>query len=417
MALAAGAALPKAARAQSVAPSYVGAIASGSTIFDITYSGITANVSRSAHIMHGNSPWLKIVLPAWYVVAPSGSNNELVLANGTTWAVGLEYPLGNYVGQFTFGGSGTFLTPPGANAVTDPMPNPVPNGARFWLRIYQANTGGNSLYQDRSNSYFATHGGAAAQQDQANGEGVSINTNGFPPATYLSESWSLFPFDGTQVSNVIIRPAAIIGATTKPSIGALGDSRVNGLFDGFQDGQGAIGEVERSIAPYFGVSRIVRSSETLANFLTYHAKRASLFPYFSHVIEDLGGADFLGGTSYSTVLGYKASLWKLINKPGRTFTLTMPPDTASPDGWVFPMDQSPNTPYSAAFQAWNAACRAGSTGVPAFDVAAAVENTIGSFTWSVAAGAPFTGDGLHENTAGGLRIKNSGAIRIDDIRM
>src|SRR6202035_3947478 len=142
------------------------------------------------------------------------------------------------------------------------------------------------------------------------------------------------------------------------------DSRGAGLGDNYLDGTGFIGNMERSIGPHFAYLQLSRAAESATNFVASGTTRLQLAGSCSHVIENLGGNDILGGYTFDPTLSLnKRILWNQLGKPlSRIFSMTIDPVTSSSDLWTTTQNQSPETFASQCTQ-YNSFIRGLSNGI------------------------------------------------------
>jgi hypothetical protein len=102
--------------------------------------------------------------------------------------------------------------------------------------------------------------------------------------------------------------------------------------------------------------------------ITYGSRRLQLSSYCSHILEDTGGNDILGGGpggQASALELYKQYFWGLLGKPvNRIFTLTIDPVTlvGASNEWTSTGGQGAS-PYAFQFTALNSWLRTSASGV------------------------------------------------------
>lgn len=209
----------------------------------------------------------------------------------------------------------------------------------------------------------------------------------------------------------LVPPLAIIGHTQTPSISLLatGDSLMIGQNDtgwAASDGSNGGGWLARacysSQVPYCNVGKSGTSSGSFtgANI----AKRALLFPYASHVINNFGANDLgAGGTATALVNNLRTNIWQYFSAmPNiqRVEQVLVIPRTTSTNSWINAAGQTELANYVTHRNAANAAIIAnvGSDGLDAvidFNTAA-VEDPLNLGKWATNGTTLWaTNDGIH----------------------
>jgi len=418
---------------------YIGQVANGCFAPDvgsIGYSAATSLMTRSPHYMKGTPPWIQLILPNWYFdfityTYPTGTlrtRGPVPSADARQWAASIEYN-GSIV-QATFGGSHAVYAAPGANVTTDPIDISglqIPDGGLFFVRLYQASAGDQGV---TPGVVFTTAGNLANPVNMSLlGEAVT-----YSGATDQTAGGTV----ANQFNGLYVRPLAILGPTTLPSVALIGDSRMAGWQDSF-DSTGDLGEIGRAIGLVSGHLNYGYMNLAGGYFRAYDliggptlnpsqatglqqlnnaafAQEVLLRPasYCSHLVCNLGGADIRSGYSVADVLALREQIWALWPKgASRIATTTIAPVSTSPDNeWLFTaqqaqsgnFDQASDTFYQPAL-ALNGQIRSGADGVKVFDTAAQVEVGGAADThwfWNSDGVTPnlLTNEGLHENTHG-----------------
>lgn len=381
-------------------PLYLGQVATATRIPSMYNAGARQSMSRSPHIARDSIAGLQIVIPNWYWGRANNTlNNALentTSGNTATFEASVEYPAGTFT-RITFGGSNSVSAASGTNTVSDVAAVSIPNGARFWVRIYGVWPVG-LVYWDVMDS---VNGGAftfaASVANQVMG-GTVVNTNGAGSAK-MDQQYNPPGFG----------PAAIIAQTRVASVLLVGDSRCNGFGDTF-DSSGDLGEVARSVGATLPYINLGCYGDTVGQANGSYTLRGSFAQYTSHVIVETGINDIGGGASAASVLSRQQTMYaKFSGKPIYQTTLSV--RSASTDSWATLANQTVDA-NNAVRVSVNAAIRA----VPAnlagyFEVADAVESARDSGKYKVTGSTfGYTVDGVHENVTGYLAIKTAGGI-------
>lgn len=380
-------------------PTYLGQVANRSYNPTSVTGPVGGPVTfRSIHTAAEALTQLQVVYGNWAVLtnssSPSGTGSEVPAKNTIQLSVNLEFPVGNVVGSFLFGGATSYTFPANTaeNKISDVLNGlNIPAGAKFGLSgtmIVGTTTGGT--------------GSGFPYTRLPNG--VLIDTSA---TEFINNNGSV------QSSALGVFPLAIVAPTTRAAVAAVGDSRVVGQ-GGDITSNGNTGEIAGAVAPAFGLITIATPSDRAAYFTTKASKRRELLQYVTHVIYQLGINDLNAGNSTASELaGYDATNIQSFRDAGKkVHATTIAPITSSTDSWATLENQTisgTNAPRVATNQARRAA---GWNGVVStFDTATAVESAQDSGKWAVNGNANFlTADGIHETQAGNDRIKNSGAI-------
>jgi len=280
--------------------------------------------TASAHFL-----WPCFALTSTNVEQGPGANCSL------TWAI--EYPQGTVTP--CSGGSPVTVTNGTITTLSCSGSVKIPNGALFWIGSLQTNTAG-IVTSGINTGYFSS---AYETNQYGTGAAPSLTTRSAVPAA----------------SAYLYGVAAIVGPTTKPSLGLVGDSRMTSILSSQTDASLDVGEVAQMIGPKFAYARVSVASSLCAQYLTNHTQRDIILQYASHIVDAYGINDLPSYTS-AQVAACRSSLAALY--PGKVIIgTTLYPVTTSTDGWVTTTNQ---TVKSTATQvpAFNALVRAGITG-------------------------------------------------------
>lgn len=363
---------------------YVGMVATNTVLNDTIHATNNVSYNKCPHIARDAITALAIVLPNWYSSNVTGDTNG---GGVDTWTAAIEYPAGTYT-RVTFSGAVSGTVQPGANLVSDFVKVVIPNGAKFWTRIYCVSTG-TLLYT----SYYQPDGTAQGA--------YGTSTTAVPDLTMGGNT------NYMTGSNTAFRtPVAIIGITSKKTLAIVGDSIAVGTSD-VLDGTMAAGYIARAFGNRYAYMNLAIYGSALSQFLSSGAKRSALInSYCSHVITNYGTNDVFSGR---TAVQVKADLISFVSqfwtKP--TAVCTLLPRTTSTDSWATAANQTVAAQEAVRIVV-NATIRNGSiTGAVCFyDVERFAESSYMSGKWQFIPGtispawAAYTWDGVHPNAQG-----------------
>jgi hypothetical protein len=348
-------------------------------------------MSRSPHYARDDITSLKVAIPNWRVRNASPFDEQGVGSTATVTA-SVEYPSGTFT-RVLFGGVASGTIANGSTIFSDYTNVNIPNGSLFWIRIYYtSSTGVLSIPQDTS----------------AIGSGLETGVSGISDKTMsgtVTSAGNTFP------------PIAIIGVTAKPSVIAIGDSKLLGANDLTGDSSGDFGDVDRSIGPSFAYSSSGQNGDAAFRYVSAHAQRNLLLPYASDLIVEYGSNDLSSNRSASTVLSDLETIWGYAQASGlKVYQVTITPRTTSTDSWATTANQM-TWAQNSANNTLNDSIRALPSGLQgAFDLSDVISTSRGSGIW-IANGTAnyYTTDGIHESTNANLLIKSSSAIATTSI--
>lgn len=363
---------------------YLGQLATRCVLPDTLFASTTGWNCRSTHYARDNITSLKVAFVNWRINTNVGEAGQ----GGTqTITASVEYPAGTFT-QLLFSGSPSIVAADGSTTWTDFASIAIPNGAAFWIRRYQVNSVG-VLFRNPFPQTNAAIGDAAE------------NT------THVDQTMS-----GTITDNGsggFLFPAAIVGITSRPSIAAIGSSRMQGAQDKTKDATGDTG-YSRMFGNSFAYMNLAISSDSMRNAATTSPKRLALSQYCSHLWLDPGLNDFAAnGSSEPIVEGYintLAAAWPFLS---RVLINDEGPLTTSTDLWTTPGGQT-LPPYEASRRALNIFIDGKSTYNQVVRAADYDETGHNTGLWkSPGSGNPqFTPDGIHENSAICIALTASG---------
>jgi hypothetical protein len=346
--------------------------------------------ARTSHIARDAITSLQIELGNWYWVR-STTGPETAGGGNQTVSASIEYPEGEFT-QVLWSEAATRVIASGSQALSDAVAVSIPKGARFWIRTFvNAVT---AIVFSEGNTGFK-------QIDTANGEAYNYAASGLSDLTMGGTITDL-----GAVSGPIFVPQAIVAQTRLPSFLLIGDSRLWGFTDNYNNGSVGLGEVARNIGQAFGFINMGSAGDVYSAFNLNSAHRVGLKQYVSHVVI-AGGINSLrsGGSgqnkSAATVLGELQTTIGLFTGVEKVITCTVAPNTSGAWTLVNGSDQTLNA-NQAAIQTYNEAIRAGVANSDGFfELAAPLSHASVSQKWlATGAVAGITGDGLHAVQAG-----------------
>lgn len=386
-------------------PLYVGQIATGCIISN-AYVGVANDfATRSPHIARSSTNQIKIVIANFCLDATVGVSQTINQASYSprTFYAAFETAAG-VITPFTFSGSTNHTAASGEYFVeTDFINVSLTEGDTFFIRIGQSSAGGNILFWNTraQGAFNLLPNYAAGEQALYGGPAISMVTSA---ANTWAGSGGTYNYNDVTYG-VTNRPFAIVGQTIKPSVAFVGDSRAVGAADDW-DASGDIGEIARTVGQRYGYICAARSgipASTLSDPLKLAPSVIipKLAQYCSHLIDEIGGADCLGGTAVVTVMSQKQSIWALWPKLSNVATVTFPGVAQSYPNWNIA-----NNPGSQLLYDLSSAVR--TSGQKCFDIAPAISaGDRDHYIWKQQS---YTFDGTHETQSGNLAIKNSGMI-------
>lgn len=355
--------------------------------------------SRTAHIARDHVTTLQIELPNWYWTR-GGTLTETAGGGNITYTASVEYPVGVFT-QILFSGAAAAVVASNGTILSDVLNISISKGHRFWIRVF-ANAVTAIVFTDGNVGY--------PQIDLANGEAYNYAASGLTDMTMGGTI-----VDVGAASAPILSPTAIVGATRRPSVLILGDSRDYGFTDNI-DGDGDLGDIARMVGGAFSYINAGCAGDTLSGFITAHTKRAGLQAYCSHVVfGDPINALRAGGSGQNktaatvlgelqTILGYFPTKLCVTTTPGG-------PNPTSTDNWATLANQTVNA-NQAQIAAYCAAIRAGvANSIGFWDIMYAIESSRDSGKWwTNGVALATTTDGLHSTQLGYKRIRDLGVV-------
>lgn len=368
---------------------YIGQVATRTKFPDSeqTGSGFTAN-NRTSHYARDTIHSIQVWWTGKYIdatgVEQNGPGSNPVQAY-------VEYPQGS-CHQLLFGGSTTGTIPSNGTLASDFLNIYIPKGALFWVRLF-GNVFTAFSYNDSSQGPVI---------DSAIGDAADGNTSN-EGATCSAVA---------QQTDSTLFPMMIVGKTTRPSFEIVGDSRAVGVHDTFTGTSGDIGNFARTIGPQYAYANFARAASNVNNFAT--GVQTQVQKYFSHVIQERGGADLLGTNGSPTTPAQTeaaiATVYGLF--PGRNiYQSTFEANTTSTDGWTTTTNQTPTANNGSLTTIDGAFLNNVNQPRGVIDVTNALNSSRTSGLWGVLPGAtPQTNDGTHCIQAGCINIVTLGVI-------
>lgn len=267
-------------------PAYLGQSATNTVVPFQFFSGFTQGMFRSCHVARDNIVNPILIFGNFY----DGGSGETATGGTMTVHAAIEYPIGvtvteakfsgvatgtitNLIPAASFNATGFLATDPGSLAIT------IPNGALFAVRFYETGASG------------VPWGGA--NKDTTCAEATALAGSGVVDVT---TSLTTIPNTNTTASTARTSPIAIISMTTRPSVTILGDSRAGGAED-FYDTAHAIGNVARSLQPYYAYQNYGVNGESAGLFVqtsgSLSAVRRQMMAYTKDTISQYGSNDMV----------------------------------------------------------------------------------------------------------------------------
>lgn len=388
--------LPTTGGGGSTRQPYTGAVATRGIIPTDIYTNSTPypQNSRSYHWARDDIQSLQVGWAHW---AATGNVGEIVPASSMTMTASIEFPAGTFT-QLKWNTSPTVSVAPGTTVFTDPCSVVIPRGAKFYVRTFKTAA---SWAIINPNNDFAT------LMDLSGGDAVSYTGSDLTMGGTLTDGGA----------NSLDCPCAIIGTTTRPSLGLIGDSRVHGYRDVVNANLGDMGQHARPLGKEFAYINLAIGNDTTTNFTTgggvNSARRRALLQYCSHIVSDFGIVDIfdlsLTGAQVIAVLQTLYGMTGIAGKPILQSTLL--PVSTSTDNWATTVNQTTtNNPQRVTVNAWIASLP--SPLVAVFDVNPSCETAPNSGIWK----APgYTIDGVHPQALGYNAIIEYGGVDVSAI--
>lgn len=387
---------------------YRGQVATASRIANTFNSVNKQTMSTTRHIKRGDAATLQVCFWNGYIDPSNVAAEERPRGGTATYKVSLEYPVGTQPRVFTWGGASQTTAADGAIIYSDEMAFNVPDGAPFLIHCYQTSTVG-IIYT----GFPTTNQGSVS-------EGMTFAPSGIADATETIGG------DPARLSSNAFAtpPLAIIGWTRRPAVALYGDSRVAGTGSPGDTGDYTTntGTYARSIGKSLAYINLAVPSSRAAALKNLNTVRLSMLQYVTSATLSLCVNDYRTNGDSATTIYNNVQLCAnqiIAAKPGiRLFVGTTEPyTTASTDSYATGAVGT-QTPASgeATRVTYNDTLRLrgilGAAGI--IDVAAVLESGLNTGLWASDSNGttnyPLTGDGLHSNQRGTLRVERSGII-------
>jgi hypothetical protein len=297
----------------------------------------------------------------------------------------IEYPEGVYT-QVTWSGGAQGSVAASTSVVSDMAAVSIPLGAYFAVQRYITCTAG--LCFTQANTRYDIGGfGQDVYNHAASGVTNVVGTN-----TRATQG-------GGSAFNMSW-PLGIIGYTTRPTIGTIGDSRARGavttLTSTVHNAVGESGEIARGLGPTYAVINGGVYGANASTFISAAPLQKAVLERASIICIERGINDIRGGQTAAQLTTTENTLMGMF--PGKRFLFSTMPPTDSADSNVSP------GPTNAVRNTANAnrLARAASGHIVA-DVASAVETGVGTGLWT----ATYSTDWTHETEAGYAAIQAS----------
>lgn len=335
--------------------------------------------SVTRHYFAQETNWIDIGLANWFVnlggsaLAEAGSGFAMTVATSVTLASGTTI-------KVPWGGADTGSVASGATGYSDRTFVGIPAGT--WVKF--------NVYRDLVGSDLGLFTQTAS--DTVGGEKLSsLNGGGnltMVPATIVDNVGSSYRAP----------PAIIRGNVSGRSFALIGDSRTAGSQDAGATSDH--GEIARALTNRWPYINLGVGNDRAEKFVASHTLRQALATQFTDIVQGYGVNDIATGRTSAQLLADNATIRGYFS--GKTFwDYTLPPFgvggtyTTLPGQTVYGNDAVRTT--------FNAALRAGISGVTVLEVADTIESSRDSGKFRVDLGA-LTTDGTHENALGNSTI-------------
>lgn len=362
---------------------YLGYAATRGAMNDMGGDGLTSIGGKRMMRVRGSCTGFRFKFMNWYWNRASG-HVEADSGAVTALEASIEYPAGTFT-RFLFSGANIGAAAAGADVISDPLNIAIPADATIQLHwnVTGTNLGYFKDYPGFSTDRFEySFGGTVANRVMTGGE---INSG----------------------SSATAGGVALLAMTALPSALLLTDSK--GFAGDLYDTSGDKGEVARSIGPAYGYLALASYGDDLAGLAASGGKRRRQAAHASFVLSNMSVNSI--GASATTTQTQLQSLWASGEFAGKKlFHTTLSPETTG----TFSSDagQTPKANFGSG-----GTCDQVNTwlrGVPApltavFDTRAALQSTTNPNVF-YSDGTAYTGDGVHPNQAGYLRVLSQGVI-------
>lgn len=352
-------------------------------------AGSVAFNNRTYHFARDSVSTVYLVLSNFYVLSGVGGQTEQSPGDMPVRA-SIESSGGSFA-QFLWSGSIDKILPALSVTRSDALSFSLTSGDKFYIRIFATSAPAGSIYTDCDEADANTNG---PQMSVTGGDALEISG--------VDKTMS-----GTVVDSgfeIIYWPSAIVAESTKRAYYFLGDSRVAGFrSDGTVND---CGQFSVPLGPQNAYINLGIGSDDAAAFLASHTLRLQLAQYCTHILSDLGAADYLLLGQSAAVTESRITSVAALFSPKPFYQATFQPATDGAWTLVDGSDQTVDPTESVRLQI-NADIRAGViNGVTGFvDIASFLEQNAHLGKWK-ADGTPakYTVDGLHQTYFGNQQI-------------
>lgn len=363
--------------------------------------------SRSPHISRDTIRSLKVIFPNYYVTPSGYPQGEANTKGAMTVKASVEYPAGTFK-AITFKGATTGSIPALGQIVSDEVKINIPNNTLFYIRVFLNGVNG-CPFNNHVGDYLGPSFSGLGTALEAAASGLTDKT-----------------MSGTITPNgAYYSPAGIIGQSSKKCFLILGDSKTQGTGDVTTDATLDIGGGARAVGGSYAYSNIGRDSDKAGGFLNgVNKNRLELFEYATHLLCNYGRNDLASlGVDQDGLLTSLKQIWRLGKNSGLSvIQCTIGPSTTSTDSWITTANQTvSNSGWSTTIdgyrKAFNELIRNNyqSYGLSNyFEWANAIESSFESGKY-YADGTAYTDDGIHENSAGYKRIRDTANVFIPSL--
>lgn len=361
-------------------PPYLGPIATRSEFPESFTNSFNQIMTQTRHVAQDNVVGFQVEFPGFYCT--SSAEVDLTADTAITASVSLG-ATGPWT-RINFGGLNQGTIRAGTRGLLSSAALfPLLQGQPFYIRNWRSSAQG---------IIYTSFGGAHTADACAFGVTTPDLTN----------SGSAMSGGGGSIA----APTAIVGITTRPSFGIIGDSRALGYND-TADSQGEIGEVCRSLGQYYAYINAAKPQMSARQWNLANKYRQQLIDaYCSEVYVELGINNFINDNQ--SLLQAQAANMQIYNynagKGKRVFGHTCHSQTTG--AWTL-ADGSDQTVFRSAeaFNTWLLTVPAPLTAV--FDPVSILQLAGNRDKWF----APgYTTDGVHPSQAAHIAVRDSGII-------
>lgn len=350
---------------------------------------------RSTHVARTDITSLKIMAVNFY----RSSSGGFEPGSGATATVSasVEYPATTCT-RITFSSSNDGSIPDADVLLSDSTSVTIPNGATFWIRQYIRSSGG-TIYD-------------TPFPGRITGDQFKVGV------TVTDQTMSGDTITGGDVGMHF--PLGIIGPTRNPSVAIIGDSIGYGL-GGSPTSIGDMGTVAPSIGPVFAYTDLSVPGERAGStngYVNASINRAKIYPYVSHIINELGLNDI--ADIPNDLPGLKTRIGSLYTQlaarapSALVFQTTLTPGVSTSDACATLGGQTSFPEVEAPRTGFNDELRAATFGPPGgcFELADVIETSRNSGFWKTSPQKYSDGPTAcsHLNTYGYGRLVTDGAI-------